>query len=588
MHYVLSDVLSATSLLQTEAGFNELDETLIQQVLEEAGRFTSEVLFPLNAPGDKQGCRFENGSVFTPDGFANAYRQFQESGWAGLACDPEYGGQGLPHVLHCVLQEMMISANHAWTMYAGLLHGAYTCIKLYGSEELKRHYLPKIVSGEWLATMCLTESQAGSDVGLLRTRAVEGGQGTYRISGNKIFISGGEQDLTENIVHLVLARLPGAPEGSKGISLFVVPKICPDGRRNNVICTGIEHKMGIRGSATCSLEFAEATGWLLGEPHRGLAAMFVMMNAARMLVGAQGVGIAEAVYQNAGRYAEERLQMKAVTRPPERTYEPADPIFLHPPVKRLLATQRAYVEGGRMMLYWSGLLLDLAERHRSLERRQELEQMLALVTPVVKAFLTQKGFDGASNALQVYGGYGVMTETGVEQYLRDSRVTMIYEGTNEIQAIDLLVRKILGDRGARLARFLEEVERTAQSERSGPFARYAELLVALASDLASIARVLSGPGAAMPELAHWIAADMLRLMGHCIIGWLWLRSARASCNLREDDPEFHDGRLETAAHYFTYEFAETRAALAVVRTCLAEHGLSLSPPGCSPASSSCT
>jgi alkylation response protein AidB-like acyl-CoA dehydrogenase len=423
--------------------------------------------------------------------------------------------------------------------------------------------------------MCLTEPQAGSDVGLLRTRAVEDGQGTYRISGNKIFISGGEHDLTENIVHLVLARIPGAPEGSKGISLFVVPKICPDGRHNNVICTGIEHKMGIHGSATCSLDFAEATGWLVGEPHRGLAAMFVMMNAARMLVGAQGLGIAETVYQNSARYAEERLQMKAVARPAERRDQPADPIIMHPPVKRLLATQRAYVEGGRMMLYWSGLMLDLAERHPSRERREELEQRLALVTPVVKAFLTQKGFDGASNALQVYGGYGVITETGVEQYLRDSRVTMIYEGTNEIQAIDLLVRKILGDRGARLASFLEEVNRTAESERTGPFARYAELLTALTGDLAGIVQIISGPGATDPALPHWIATDMLRLMGHCIIGWLWLRSARTSSDHREDDPEFHDVRLETADHYFTYEFAETQAALAVVRACLAQHGLSL-------------
>ncbi|WP_338759532.1 acyl-CoA dehydrogenase [Massilia sp. METH4] len=575
MQYVLSDVLSATDTLRVDAGYNEIDEQLVRQVLEEAGRFTAEVLFPVNASGDRQGCRFESGAVFTPDGFRDAYRQFVDSGWAALACDPGYGGQGLPHVLNCALQEMMISANHAWTMYPGVLHGAYTCLKAHGSEELKQYYLPKIVSGEWLVTMALTEPQAGSDVGLLRTRAVEGDTGTYRLSGNKIFISGGEHDLTENIVHLVLARIPGGPEGSKGVSLFVVPKICPDGSRNQVTCTGIEHKMGIRGSATCSLEFAGATGWLVGEPHRGLAAMFVMMNAARMLVGAQGLGIAETVYQNAARYANERLQMKAVDRPAERKDQPADPIALHPPVRRLLLSQRAYVEGGRMMLYWSGLMLDLAERHPIPQRRQDFEQMLALVTPVVKAFLTEKGFQGASDALQVYGGYGVITETGVEQYLRDCRVTMIYEGTNEIQAIDLVVRKILGDQGVRLGRFLELVRATVQAERTGPFAGHSECLSKLATELAAIARAVCESGTANLTPLHWVAGDVLRLMGHCIIGWLLLRSASASCNNREDDYAFHDERLETVDHYFAYEFTETHAALAVLRASFAQHGLSL-------------
>lgn len=573
MQYVLFDVLSVTSRLQKEAGFDEINDGLIKQVLEEAGRFTSEILFPLNASGDRQGCRFENGSVVTPDGFPDAYRQFQESGWATLACDPEFGGQGLPHVLNYVLQEMMISANHAWTMYSGLLHGAYVCLREHGSDELKRHYLPRLVSGEWLATMCLTEPQAGSDIGLLRARAVDAGNGTYSISGKKIFISGGEHDLTENIVHLVLARIPGGPEGSRGISLFVVPKICPDGRRNSVTCTGIEHKIGIRGSATCALEFEQATGWLVGTPHRGLAAMFVMMNAARMLVGAQGVGIAEMVCQNAERYAEERLQMKAVARPSERKDLPADPIILHPPVRRLLATQRALVEGGRMMLYWSGLMLDLAERAQSPERREEYEQLLALVTPVVKSYLTEKGFKAASDALQVYGGYGVITETGVEQYLRDSRVTMIYEGTNEIQAIDLVVRKIIGDRGTRLEKLLREISSTVQSESKGLFERQAAQVERLVRDIGGIGRVLSAPASPTWELPHWIAQDMLQLLGHCIIGWLWLRSATTSLERRDDDPAFHDDRIATASHYFTFVFPEAEASLAVVRQCLANDGL---------------
>lgn len=571
MLYVLNDVLSAPSRLRQEAGFSEVDAELMQHVLEEAGRFTSEVLFPLNAPGDRQGCRFDNGAVFTPDGYAGAYRRFQEAGWPALACDPEDGGQGLPHVLHCALEEMMVSANHAWTMYAGLLHGAYVCLKAHGSAALQQAWLPKIVSGAWLPTMCLTEPQAGSDVGLLRTRAEPGERDTYRITGAKIFISGGEHDLTENIVHLVLARIPGAPEGSKGISLFLVPKILPDGSRNRVACTGIEHKMGIRGSATCSLDFNNATGWLIGEPHRGLAAMFVMMNSARMLVGAQGVGIAETAWQNAARYAEERLQMKAVSRPAARLHEPADPIAMHPPIQRLLATQRSIVEGGRMMLYWSALTLDLATACQDAARPgagAELEQTLALVTPVVKAFLTAKGFDGASAALQVYGGYGVVTETGIEQYLRDARVTMIYEGTNEIQAIDLLVRKIQGDRGRCLTRLLGEVRRTAEAESAGPFARYSRLLMSLTEEIARVADVLSEPDTD-PALPHWIASDMLTLVGHCIVGWLWLRSARVSAGLRAQDPEFHDGQLATAAHYFTYVFAETEQALAVIHSCLA-------------------
>ncbi|HEX7982447.1 MAG TPA: acyl-CoA dehydrogenase [Duganella sp.] len=573
MRYVLQDVLSATRRLQGEAGFDELDDDLVRQVLDQAGRFASEVLFPLNASGDRQGCSFDNGEVRTPDGYAGAYRQFQEAGWAALACDPAHGGQGLPHVLNCALQEMMISANHAWTMYPGLLHGAYACLKEHGSEELKRRYLPRLVSGEWLATMCLTEPQAGSDVGLLRTRAVATDDGGYHISGSKIFISGGEHDLTENIVHLVLARIPDAPAGSRGISLFVVPKIRPDGSRNNVLCTGIEHKMGIRGSATCSLDFEQASGWLVGEPHRGLAAMFVMMNAARMLVGAQGLGIAEAVHQNAERYARERVQAKAVVRPPERGGHAADPIILHPPVRRLLATQRALVEGGRMMLYWSGLMLDLAERSPDAARRERLGQLLALVTPVVKAFLTQKGFDGASAALQVYGGYGVITETGVEQYLRDARVTMIYEGTNEIQAIDLVVRKIIGDGGASLGLLLRDIADTARAERAGPLGRYAAALATLADDLGAIGKRLSTPGATTPELPHWIAQDVLQLVGHGVMGWLWLRSARASLDDRDADTGFHDERLATAAHYFAYVFPETAASLAIVRQCLAGDGV---------------
>lgn len=571
MRYVLEDVLDAPKILHEDAGFAEMDADLMRQLIEEAGRFASEVLFPLNATGDREGCSYRNGEVETPHGFAAAYRQFCEAGWPALACAPEYGGQDLPHLIDCVLYETLVSANQAWTMYPALLHGAYTCLKKHGSEELKARYLRQIVSGEWLATMCLTEPQAGSDLGLLRTRAVSADDGSYRISGQKIFISGGAHDLTGNIVHLVLARLPDAPPGSRGISLFLVPKLLPDGSRNAVRCTGIEHKMGIHGSATCSMAFEGATGWIIGQSHRGLASMFAMMNAARLHVGAQGLGIAEAAYQNSLAYAQERLQMKAVLRPSERGDAPADPIALHPPVQRLLGTQQVYVEGGRMLLYWSALLLDLAERHCDPVVRTESDALLAFLTPVVKSFLTQQGFEGASQALQVYGGYGFICETGIEQFLRDARITMIYEGTNEIQAVDLLVRKIVADGGACLGRFLAMVETTAQQmqqDRPENVARHASKLMQLCADLRRVGEVITEQAPRRPDLPHWIAADMLRLIGHCALGWLWLRSTYASLERMADDETFHCNRLKAADYYFRFVFAETKAALGIVDECI--------------------
>ncbi|MBC7204777.1 MAG: acyl-CoA dehydrogenase family protein, partial [Pusillimonas sp.] len=393
----------AAQTLNQYPGFEEIDQDLISQVIEEAGRFASEILFPINAVGDREGCTFENGAVRTPPGFAQAYRQFQEAGWPALACDPAYGGQGLPQTLNTVLYEMLTGTNQAWTMFAGLLHGAYSSLYHYADEELKNIYLPKIVSGEWLATMCLTEPQAGSDLGLIRTKATPGENGSYLIDGNKIFISGGEQDLTENIVHLVLARLPDAPAGSKGISLFLVPKFLPENgipkTRNAVYCTGIEHKMGIHGSATCSMQFEQATGWLVGQPNKGLAAMFKMMNAARLLVGINGVGVSETVFQNALAYAKERVQMRAAQRPDSRREEPADPIVMHPAVQRMLMSQKAYAEGGRMMAYYSALLLDGAEHHPDITKRADFEGQLALLTPIIKAMLTDQGLEAASQAI---------------------------------------------------------------------------------------------------------------------------------------------------------------------------------------------
>lgn len=568
MRFVLEQVLDAPRMLAAMPAYAEVDADLMRQVCDEAGRFAAGVLFPLNAVGDRAGCRYEQGEVRTPPGFADAYRQYSAAGWPALACAPEHGGQGLPQVLNCVLQEMISSANHGWGMYPGLAHGAYACLAQYGSAELRERYLEKIVSGEWLATMCLTEPQAGSDLGLLRSRAEPAGDGRYAISGAKIFISGGEHDMTANIVHLVLARLPDAPAGSKGISLFLAPKWLPDGARNAIHCTGIEHKMGIRGSATCSMQFDGATGWLVGEPHRGLAAMFVMMNAARLQVAAQGLGIAETAWQNAEAYAHERVQGKAAARPAGQDSGRADPIARHAAVQRLLMTQRAYVEGGRMLAYWTGLALDCAEQHADPAMREQAHGHVSLLTPVLKAMLTEQGFAGASQALQVFGGHGYIAETGIEQYVRDARVAMIYEGSNEIQAVDLLLRKVLADGGARLESWLAQVRATAAQERGGELAAQAQALAALAERTQAAVRAIAQAAAAQPALPYRVAPDMLRVTGHCGLAWMWLRAARAAIDGQAQDPAFHDAKRATAGYYFACVLPEVEQLFAVINNCL--------------------
>ncbi|RZI41107.1 acyl-CoA dehydrogenase [Herbaspirillum sp. HC18] len=568
MQFVLSDLLDAPATLRTFPAFADIDAALMQQVSEEAGRFASEILSPLNAQGDRIGCRLENGNVRTPPGFAEAYRQFCEAGWPALACAPEHGGQGLPHVLNCVLFEMLSAANHGWTMYPGLLHGAYACLSAHATEDLKARYLSKLASGEWLATMCLTEAHAGSDLGLLRTKAVPAEDGTYRITGSKIFISGGDQDMTDNIVHLVLARLPDAPPGSRGISLFLAPKYLPDGTRNAATCTGIEHKMGIHGSATCAMQFDGATGWLVGEPNRGLGAMFVMMNAARLHVSLQGLGIAETAYQNALAYARERLQMKAVKRDENRLRQPADPIVMHPAVQRLLMTQRAYVEGGRMLAYWVGLMLDTAEHHPDPQARHDAHEQMSLLTPILKSMLTEQGFVGASQALQVYGGHGFVCETGIEQYVRDARVTMIYEGSNEIQAIDLVVRKILGDGGARLERFLTQVEATVNNDQPDAMQGHAAALAGLAQRIREVTHAMAHASTGDPQLPYRVASEMLRLVGHCALAWMWLKAACIAMQHRERDPVMYEAKRDTACYYFNYVLPEVQQLLGVIDTCL--------------------
>ena len=520
IHFILHKVLKAPEQLQALPSFLDSDADLMRQVVDEAGKFISQEVAPLQGVGDAIGCRFDSGKVTTPPGFKEAYLAFWQAGWPALACAPEDGGQGLPAVLEAVLYEMLSAANHGWTMAPGLLHGAYECIRHHGSEALKAAYLEKVATGEWLATMCLTEPQAGSDLGLVRTRAVPQADGSYRLDGTKIFISGGEHDLTGNIVHLVLARLPDAPAGPKGLSLFLVPKVMPDGALNAIHCERIEEKMGLHGSPTCVMRFDEAAGWMIGEPNRGLNAMFVMMNAARLHVGLQGIGLLEAAWQKADAYSRERRQMRAPKQPMSST---PDPIAEHPAMRRILATQRAWIDGGRLLAYRTAIELDVAKQHPDAARRHSAQQWSSLVTPVLKAAWTAQAFQGGSECLQVFGGHGYVREWGIEQIVRDARVSMIYEGTNEIQAIDLLVRKVIPDGGAGLLAMLQGLGEglDAEAPLQVRLIRQIDALRGLTIDLAAAAKT-------DPQLPFWVADDYLRLVALTLLAWAWLKIEEAA------------------------------------------------------------
>ncbi|BEP60199.1 acyl-CoA dehydrogenase C-terminal domain-containing protein [Variovorax sp. V213] len=517
--FILNAVLDAPPKLSALAPFAEVDEALQGQVLEEAARFVAEAVAPSNRDGDEIGCRFSQGEVATPPGFREAYQAFVDGGWPGLSAAPQDGGQGLPTVLEAILYEWLSAANHGFTMAPGLLHGAYACLKHHGSDELRARYLSKIASGEWLATMCLTEAHAGSDLGQVRTRAVPQADGSVRVSGGKIFISGGEHDLTPNIVHLVLCRLPGAPAGPKGLSLVLVPKQLEGGTRNAVHCERIEEKMGLHGSPTCVMRFDEATGWLVGEPGRGLAAMFVMMNAARLHVALQGIGLLDAAWQKADAYAMERRQMRAPgAAPASRGGEAADLIAEHPAIRRILDTQRAWVEGARTLAYRSALMLDVAAHDADPKARERAHRWCSLVTPVLKAACTHQAFHGASECLQVFGGHGYVREWGIEQIVRDARVTMIYEGTNEIQAIDLLVRKVLPDGGAGMSAVLLELRDTLDASREAD----ADVQRRLAQ-LRYLGTTIAMAAHANPVLPYEVADDYLRVVMLTMMAWAWAR-----------------------------------------------------------------
>jgi len=541
MQQVLTAVLDAPASWAAQPDFAGLDADTAREVLEQAGRFAGEVLAPCNADGDRQGCTWTPAGVTTPPGYKAAYQAFVDGGWGGLSSAPEAGGQGLPQLLNMALFEMLAAANHGWTMYPGLLHGAYEVVLHHAVPALRERYLDKLASGAWLGTMCLTEPQAGSDLGQVRTRAELAGGGVPAngapvvVSGHKIFISGGDSDLTDNLVHLVLCRLPEAPAGTKGLSLAIVPKVLPGvdgkpGTRNTVFCDGIEHKMGIHGSATCQMRFERAQGWLIGEPNRGLAAMFLMMNAARLHVAMQGLGHLEAATQNAWRYAAERPQMRAPQRPAGAAPAPGgDPIAWHPAMRRILWTLRARTDACRVVAYWCALLLDESEHHPDAAHRARAADHVALLTPVAKALFTELGHRSADEALQVWGGYGFVREFGIEQTVRDSRIAMIYEGTNEIQAIDLVQRKLLADGGQRADALRAELAAEAVRCRAEPALQpFAD---ALDGQLAAWARVQQALLAAAGDDAEYplrAADDVLAGVGHALLAWAWARIARTA------------------------------------------------------------
>ena len=527
MHFVLSRVLNAPAHLQALPAFAEVDGDLMQQVLDEAGKFVGEVVAPLNRAGDEIGAQWQDGQVTMPPGFRAAYQSFWQAGWPALSARTEDGGQGLPSVLEAMLYEMLSGANHGWTMGPGILHGAYECINHHASQELKDLYLRKLATGEWLSTMCLTEPHAGSDLGLARTKALPLADGRYALSGTKIFISSGDHDLTDNIVHLVLARLPDAPSGPKGLSLFLVPKFYPDGSRSHVHCDRIEEKMGLHGSPTCVMRFDGAVSHIIGEPGKGLNAMFLMMNSARLHVALQGIGLLDAAWQKADAYANERRQMRAPGK--GKSAAEADLIALHPAMRRILDTQRAWIDAGRVLAYRTALELDLIVHGPDASAQAAAQRWCALVTPVMKAVFTHQAFHGGSDCLQVFGGHGYVREWGVEQNVRDARVAMIYEGTNEIQAIDLLVRKILPDGAQGLNALLDTVQAELTDLRHLPAATL-ERIARLRDITSSILQV----GSQDVTLPYRVADDYLRALALVLLDWAWLR---IEASLDDEVPE---------------------------------------------------
>lgn len=536
-------------------GYEEISDDIIDAILNEGARFCENELFPLNRVGDEEGCRWDQGKVTTPKGFKEAYHKFVEGGWSSLACDPEYGGQGIPESLEIFMEEMTCSCNLSFGLYPGLTRGAYLALHAHGSKELKEKYLPKLVDGTWGGTMNLTEAHCGTDLGMLRTKAIPQEDGTYKIEGNKIWISSGEQDMTENIIHLVLARTPDAPQGTKGISLFLVPKfmVHDDGRlgeRNAVECTSIEHKMGINGSATCFMSYDGATGYLVGELNKGLNHMFTMMNIERLGVGMQGLGIGEVAYQTALAYARERIQGRALNgvKNPDK---PADPIMVHPDVRSMLLTMKAFNEGCRMLTGWVAHNVDIAHRCPDKEDALAADDFLHLMTPVVKAFFTDRGFETANLALQVHGGYGYTKDMGVEQFVRDSRISQVYEGTNGVQALDLVGRKMGAHMGRYLRQFCHPVQAFIEEHKDDEDMQ--EFIGPLAKAFGRLQRAcltIAARSLGDREEAGAAATDFLALFGYTSLAYLWTRAVLiAREKLGKEEDLFYKGKIETARFY---------------------------------------
>ena len=574
MQFVMHEVLKVTDDYKAMPEHADVDVDTINAILEEGGKFASEVVFPLNITGDEEGCKLDakTHEVTTPTGFKAAYAKYIEGGWPALSCDTEFGGQGLPIVVNQAFYELLNSANQAWTMYPGLSHGAYEALHAHGTDAQKQLYLPKLVSGEWTGTMCLTEPHCGTDLGLLRTKAEPQADGTYRLTGNKIFISAGEHDFVPNIVHLVLARLPDAPKGSKGISLFVVPKFNVNadgsiGSRNGIYCGGLEHKMGIHGNATAQIVLDGAVGTLVGEPNKGLQAMFVMMNAARIGVGMQSLGLTEVAYQNALAYAKDRIQMRSLSGTKAKD-KPADPIIVHPDVRKMLLTAKAYAEGGRALTMFCSLLIDRELNHPDAKVRKDAEELVALLTPIVKAFITDNGHVATNACMQVFGGHGYIKEWGMEQFVRDNRINMIYEGTNTIQSLDLLGRKVLGNQGASLKKFGKLVAQLVEEEGvNEQMAEFINPIAMLGDQITKFTTEIGFKAFQNPDEVGAAAVDYLRVAGHLVFGYFWARMAQVA--LREiaagnTDP-FYQGKVQTARFYFAKLFPETATLMRTAR-----------------------